>query len=252
MSALNSEVRDGVLVIQIDRPPVNALDVDTLNELTERLDKAVWEEQGAIVLTGSGSMFSAGADLRKVLDGGPEYINAGIVALSQAFEALFVFPRPVVAAVNGHALAGGCILTCASDYRIMSASAGTIGAVELKAGVPFPSWALEILRYAVNNEHVQEIVLTGRSYEPDEALVKGLIDEVVPGEELMDRAIAMAKELAAVPPNTYRLTKRALRKATVENAIKGAASTNEEIKATWRSPEVLDAIRKLLAGLGGS
>lgn len=250
MSALNSEVRDGALVIEIDRPPVNALDVETLNELTERLEKAVWEEQGAVVLTGKGSTFSAGADLHKVLEGGPEYVNAGIVALSQAFEALFVFPRPVVAAVNGHALAGGCIVTCACDYRIMSDSAGSIGAVELKAGVPFPSWALEVLRFAVNNEHLQEIVMTGRAYEPAEALDKGLVDEVVPHDQLMERALATAAELGAVPPNTYRLTKRALRKPAVEAAIKGAASTNEEVKATWRSPEVQDSIRKLLSTLG--
>jgi enoyl-CoA hydratase/carnithine racemase len=249
MTSFNSESRDGVLVIEIDRPPVNALDVETLNELTERLEKAVWEEQGALVLTGKGAAFSAGADLRKVLDGGPEYINAGIVALSQAFEALFVFPRPVVAAVNGYALAGGCILTCACDYRIMSESAGMIGAVELQAGVPFPSWALEVLRYAVNNEHLQEIVLTGRSYSPAEALSKGLVDEVVPESELMSRALAMATELGSVPANTFRLTKRALRKPAVEAAIKGAASTNEEVKATWRSPEVQEAIGKLLATL---
>ena len=226
------------------------MDVDGLNELTERLDKAVWEEQGALVLTGKGSTFSAGADLRKVLDGGPEYINAGIVAMSQAFEALFVFPRPVVAAVNGHALAGGCILTSACDYRIMSETAGTIGAVELKAGVPFPSWALEVLRHAVNNAHVQEIVLTGHSYPPAEALSKGLIDEVVPENELLPRALEMAAELSAVPANTYRLTKRALRKPAVEAAIKGAASTNEEVKAAWRSPEVQDAIRRLMESLG--
>ena len=243
-------MRDGVLVLEIDRPPVNALDVDSLNEFTERLEKAVWEEQGGVVLTGKGAMFSAGADLKAVLDGGPEYTNAGIVAMSQAFEALFVFPRPVVAAINGYALAGGCILTCGCDYRIMSASAGTIGAVELKAGVPFPSWALEILRFAVNNHHLQEIALTGRAYEPDDALEKGLLDEVVPAEALMTRAVEMANELAAVPANTYRLTKRALRKPAVEAAIKGAASTNEEVKAAWRSPEVLDAIRSLLSQLG--
>ena len=162
MGAINAERRDEILVLTIDRPPVNALDVDTLNDLTDVLGKAVWEGDGPVVLTGTGNVFSAGADLRRVLDGGPEYIAAGIAALSQAFEALFVFPRPVVAAVNGHALAGGCILTCASDYRVMADNA-TIGTVEVRAGVPFPSWALEIVRFVVPAHRLQEVVLTGRS-----------------------------------------------------------------------------------------
>jgi enoyl-CoA hydratase len=175
-------------------------------------------------------------------------VNAGIAALTRAFETLFVFPRPVIAAVNGHALAGGCILTCGCDYRIMSETAGTIGAVELKAGVPFPAWALEILRYAVNNHHVQEIVYTARSYAPDVALRMGLVDEVVPADDLMARAHEMAAELAAVPPTTFALMKRALRKPAVEAAREGAA-TDDEIKAAWRSEEVHDAIRALLASL---
>lgn len=251
MSAFHSEVTGSVLVIRLDRPPVNALDADTLHELADRLDAARSEAAESIVLTGTGSVFSAGADLFRVLEGDAADVDAGIDALSRAFEALFVFPRPVVAAVNGHALAGGAILTCACDYRIMSATTGTIGAVELRAGVPFPAWALEILRHAVANHHFQEIVFTGRSYPPHDALAKGLVDEVVPDGELMARAVQMADELASVPAVTYSLMKEAVRKPAVDAAVRGTIATDEQIKAAWRSPEVHDAIRKLLASLGG-
>jgi enoyl-CoA hydratase len=248
MAAIESELDGTTLVLRLNRPPVNALDVDTLEELSDQLDATESSDATAVVLTGAGTVFSAGADLYRVLEAGPDYIDAGIAALTRAFETLFVFPRPVVAAVNGHALAGGCILTCACDYRIMSESAGTIGAVELKAGVPFPAWALEVLRHAVNNHHVQEIVYTGRSYPPDVALDKGLVDEVVPSDALMARALEMADELAAVPPTTFALMKRALRKPAVEAARAGALG-DDEIKAAWRSQEVHDAIRALLASL---
>jgi len=248
MGAIESEPNGTTLILRLNRPPVNALDVDTLEELSDRLDEARSSDARAVVLTGAGSLFSAGADLYRVLEGGPGYIDAGIAALTRAFETLFVFPRPVVAAVNGHALAGGCILTCACDYRIMSASAGTIGAVELKAGVPFPAWALEILRYAVNNHHVQEVVYTGRSYAPDVARDMGLVDEVVAAGDLMERALEMAAELAAVPSTTFALMKQALRKPAVEAARAGALD-DDEIKAAWRSEEVHDAIRALLASL---
>jgi enoyl-CoA hydratase len=249
VGAIESELSDNTLVLRLNRPPVNALDAETLDELSDRLDAAVSEDVKAVVLTGTGNVFSAGADLYRVLEGGPEYVNAGIASLSRAFETLFVFPRPVIAAVNGHALAGGCILTCACDYRIMSETAGAIGAVELRAGVPFPAWALEVLRYAVNNEHVQEVVYTARSYVPADALSKGLIDEVTEPSELLPRAFAMATELAAVPPVTFGLMKRALRKPAVEAATREAAATDEEIKAAWRSEEVHDTIRALLASL---
>lgn len=228
---------------------MNALDAETLNDLSDRLDAARSEEARAVVLTATGNVFSAGADLHRVLEAGPDYIDAGIAALSRAFETLFVFPKPVVAAVNGHALAGGCILTCACDYRIMSESAGTIGAVELKAGVPFPAWALEVLRHAVNNDHVQEVVYTARAYPPQDALAKGLIDEVTPHAGLLSRALEMASELAAVPPQTFALMKRALRKPAVDAARRESAATDDEIKAAWRSEEVHDAIRALLARL---
>lgn len=249
MPAIASERRDGTLILRLDRPPVNALDVDTLNELSDRLDAAESEDVRAIVLTGTGSVFSAGADLFRVLEASPQEIDEGIVALSRAFRTLFVWPRPVVAAVNGHALAGGCILTCCCDHRIIADSAGTIGAVELKAGVPFPVWALEVLRYAVNNEHFQEVVYRGRSYPPEQARAMGLVDEVVSADGLIPHALEIADELAAVPPTTFGLMKRALRKGAVEVATREAAATDEEIKAAWRSEEVHDAIRALLASL---
>jgi enoyl-CoA hydratase/carnithine racemase len=115
--------------------------------------------------------------------------------------------------------------------------------------VPFPAWALEILRFAMNNDHVQEIVYTGRAYSPQDALAKGLVDEVVPGEDLMQRALQTAAELASVPAVTFGLMKEALRKPAIEAAAAGAAATDEEIKAAWRSDEVRDSIRKLLASL---
>lgn len=248
MGAISTETRDGMLVLTIDRPPVNALDVDTLNEVTDVLGKAVWEGEGPVVLTGTGNLFSAGADLRRVLEGGPDYVAAGITAMSQAFEALFVFPRPVVAAINGHALAGGCVLACAADYRVMAETA-TIGTVEVKAGVPFPSWALEIVRFVVPPHRLQEVILTGRSYAGADALAMGLVDEVVPDEHVMERAAEVAGELGAVPAETYRLVKHALRKPAIDAAVKGAAAMDSDVTTAWSSPEVQDAIRRLLASL---
>jgi enoyl-CoA hydratase/carnithine racemase len=198
-------------------------------------------------LTGTGSAFSAGADLRKVLAADPDYISAGIEALTRCFRTLFVFHRPLVAAVNGHALAGGAVLTCACDHRVMGGD-GLIGAIELKAGVPFPGWALEIVRYGANNEHAAEIINFGRAYEPGRALDIGLIDEVTDGD-VLDRAVEAARELATVPRKTFEITKRALRERTVHAADALSAVIDDDVKAAWSSPEVLDSIRRQLESL---
>jgi enoyl-CoA hydratase len=129
---------------------------------------------------------------------------------------------------------------------------GTIGAVELAAGVPFPAWALEPLRFAVNNHNFQEIALFGRAYKPEEALAMGLIDEVCPGDRLLTRCIERAHELARVPRPTFAATKGMLRAQAVAAANQSAADTDDAIKAAWKSPVVLDAVRDRMNALKGS
>src|SRR3712207_1415367 len=137
---LVTEDRDDVAVLRIEHGRVGALDVELLDALSE----AVTASDRALVLTGSGSSFSAGVDLRRILDGGRPYTDKLLAALSRTFRAMFDHPRPTVAAVNGHAIAGGCVLALACDLRLMSA--GRIGLAELAVGVPFPTSALEIVQ----------------------------------------------------------------------------------------------------------
>ena len=137
--------RDGVAILTLNSGPVNALDLELLSAVPGSL--AAVAESRAVVLTGSGRSFSAGVDLKRIVDGGPPYVGKFLPALSVALLALFEHPKPVVAAVNGHALAGGCVLAAACDIRLMSG--GTIGLAELAAGVPFPTVPLEIMRHAV-------------------------------------------------------------------------------------------------------
>jgi enoyl-CoA hydratase len=243
------EESDGVAIVRLDRPPVNALDVDMLEALADMFDDLASRDVDAAVLTGTGSVFSAGADLRRLLeaDVDADAIAGGIDALTRCFRTLFVFHRPLVAAVNGHALAGGAVLTCACDHRVMG-TGGLIGAIELKAGVPFPGWALEIVRYGANNEHVAEIVNFGRAYEPPRALDIGLIDEVTEGP-VLGRAVEAAQELAAVPRKTFEITKRSLRERTVHAADALSSAIDDDIKVAWASPEVLAAVRRQLESL---
>ena len=105
------------------------------------------DQARAVVITGSGSVFSAGVDLQRIVAGGPSYVREFLPALSDSFMAIFDHPGPVVAAVNGHAIAGGCVIAAACDVRLMAH--GKIGLAELSVSVPFPPVAMEIMRYAV-------------------------------------------------------------------------------------------------------
>jgi enoyl-CoA hydratase len=190
-------------------------------------------------------MFSAGVDLVRVVDKGAPYVREFLPALSAALETVFTSPKPVVAAVNGHAIAGGCILACAADYRVMARGDGRIGVPELRVGVPFPVVPLEILRYAVPNQ-LEGLVYGGATFSPDEAVDHGIVDAVAEPAELLDAAIAAAEQLAALPPAVFELTKRAVRGPARRRISQGAA-LDREVTEVWSAPETIAAIREYIA-----
>src|SRR5262249_16205419 len=143
---IHKETFNDLVVLRLEHGKVSALDLDLLVTFRECLIELRGSRCRGVVLTGTGSSFSAGVDWRRVLEGGGEYLKKFVAALDAALQELFEFPRPVIAAVNGHAIAGGCIVVCACDYRIMADGNGRIGVTELLVGVPFPATPLEILR----------------------------------------------------------------------------------------------------------
>ena len=174
-----------------------ALDIEFCHVITETI--RAHADAKAIVLTCTGTVFSAGVDLRRVHDGGVSYIAEFLPALDEPFLALFEAPRPVVAAINGHALAGGCLLAAACDLRLMSG--GAIGVTEMLVGLPFPLAGLEIMRYAFGGVTGRS-VLTAEKLDAAAARACGLIDELVDPDELMPRA------LSSVPRHSPRSLRR--------------------------------------------
>jgi enoyl-CoA hydratase len=208
---------DGVAVVRLAHGKVNALDLDLLKAITETFAELDSSTHRAIVLTGSGRALSAGVDLWRVIEGGPDYVRAFLPALSDAFLAVFRAGKPVIAAVNGHAIAGGAILAWACDHRMMADAAGRIGVTELHVGVPFPLAALEIVRSALGEVRARGAVITAATCQPGDALANGYVDELVAPEDLLDAAVAIAVRLAtAIPADTYRLTKAQLQQPVEE------------------------------------
>ena len=239
------EERGAVAVVRLDHGKVNVLDLELLVALTDTMRGLA--DGPAVVLTGTGSAFSAGVDLRRIVAEGPRYVRDFLPALSAAFLAVFDHPRPVVAAVNGHAIAGGCIIAAACDVRLMSG--GTIGLTELLVGVPFPTAALEIMRFAVGTA-VSTMALTGRTLAAEEAMRVGLVDAVVEPADLLDDAMRRAEELARSPAVAYALTKEQLRRPARQRIAERGPVDDPRVNEMWESEAGLSAIAAYLDRLG--
>jgi enoyl-CoA hydratase len=235
------QVSNAVTVVQFDHGRVSALDLEFLLALRAELAELAGTDT-ALVLIGTGSAFSAGVDLFRILDGGADYVAQFIPALSGVFDDLFAYRRPVVAAVNGHAVAGGCVMAACADYRFMAEGRGRIGVPEQLVGVAFPAIALAAVRYATGDVGVADLVNSGATYLPDEAQRRGLVDEVVPEAELLDRALSKAEQLAQVPAATFVHTKRSLRDRYWTEVETTGRQRDAEMLEVWKSPATMTAI----------
>jgi len=238
--------RGGVRVLTLEHGKVNALDVELLEALHTALGAAQEDSPGAIVLTGAGASFSAGVDLYRILDGGRVYIERYLPLLSACLMRLFVLPKPVVAAVNGHAIAGGAILAWACDRRLMAAGRGRIGVPELLVGVPFPVAALEIVRAATSDRVAAELALTGATCLPEEALQRAYIDAVVAPEALLDAACTAAESLRVLPPGAFALVKKQLRAPALARCERLGLAHDRAVSEAWCDPTSAAAIRAYL------
>jgi enoyl-CoA hydratase len=230
-----------VAIVRMTRGKANALDTAMCRDLAERLSQAEHGGARAVVLTGQGTVFSAGVDLLRVTDGGPGYLDEFLPALTDAFLAVFACPIPVVAAVNGHAIAGGCILVAACDHRVMNAEHGNIGVTELLVGVPFPVTALEILRFAAGTHRLAELIYTGRTYPAADAMALGLVDETAQAAEVLPVSVEIARQLAALPSESLRHTRGQIRGPVLER-ISGQRGTDDTVHRIWGSRATLDDI----------
>src|ERR1700758_1610520 len=234
-----------VQVLTFSSGRVNAQDVELLQDLTGALGELKRSGAGALVVTGAGRAFSAGVDLNRVVEGGAGYTDRLIPALSEAFEAMFCSPGPTVAAINGAAIAGGCVLACACDRRLISPEA-QIGASEVRVGVPFPVAALEVMRYACGR-HADDVLLGGRLYRGDEAVANGIAHRVV-ADDLLGAAVAEAADLGGIPADAYRHQKAQLRGATLAR-MRDSAPIDGEVRGMWGAEETQRRIAAYLEGL---
>ena len=247
MATVRAEDREaGVRLLTLDRPPANAITPQLLNDLTEALDAAREEESvRAIVLTGEGRFFSAGLDLRGGIDFAAAITPGGaadpFAALRDCLLTFLRFPKPTVAMLNGHAIAGGLILVLACDYRLGLDGEYRIGLNEVEIGASFPRAASEIVRLHLTHQQASELLLGAALYPAQQAVRLGVVDELIPADAFGATVLRRAARLGGFPRDAYAHTKAAL---VAEGVARIQADTPEEAMLTtavWTTPESVAA-----------
>ena len=222
--------REGVTVLTVDRPPVNAMDLEFLGDLVEAVERRAEEVPPAVVLAGRPGFFSAGVDLKVVPGYGRAEQRRMVEGINRMAIGVYGLSCPVVCAITGHAIAGGFVLAVCGDHRVASTE-GRYGLTEVKVGVPYPQAAIGVVRAELTAAAARVLVLGNRLVDAGECVRVGAFDEAVAPDAVIDRAVAVARELAALPAGVYARTKAELRSATL--ASLRAAAEHDPLLEGW-------------------
>ncbi len=246
MALTEVSTEQGIATITLARGKVNALDEPGVEELQRRLVELERDrEVRAVVLTGRGAFFSFGFDIPGFLDYSKEAFTGYLTKFTDLCRALFLFPRPVVAAINGHAVAGGCMLATACDHRVMVSDKARISLNEITFGASVFAGATETLRYCVGSANAQQILFSGAMYAAEQALALGLVDQVTTADALLPRARDVAAELARKAPAAFASIKSLLRDPIAAEAQRREADSIHEFVEIWYSEATRANLQKI-------
>jgi enoyl-CoA hydratase len=243
------EWRDGLALVRLTSGKANALNPRSLEAIERALDEATSGGARGLVVTGYDRFFSAGLDLVGLYGLEREAMDEFMARFDAVMLRVFAFPRPVVAALTGHAVAGGAVLALACDARVMGAGAWRFGLNEIRLGVPFPASALEIVRHAVPGRSVEAVLYGGELFDPPSALREGLLTEVAEGD-VIEAASRLCERLATGPAGPFETIKAALKAPAVERARATLEPLRRAFVDAWYAPEARRRIGEARVRLG--
>jgi 3,2-trans-enoyl-CoA isomerase len=236
MDLVQLHKREGIATLTLARGKVSAINGPVVEEMRARLKSLEHDpEVKSIVLTGAGKFFSFGFDVPEFLSFDKARFTQFLTRFTDLHTYLFLYPKPVVAALNGHTIAGGCMLALACDYRVMATGKGKISLNELGFGASVFAGITEMLRFAVGSADAAKVLYSGSMYSAEEAKSIGLIDEVVAEQDLMDAAFKMASTLGSKYPPAFAGIKSLLRKTVAEDIVRRQADSIREFVDIWYS-----------------
>ncbi len=236
--------------LRLNRPPVNALSTELISMLRQSLEQAPCDGARAIVLSGSPGLFTAGLDVPLLITLDRPGVEALWRELYGVMKALATSPIPVVAALTGHAPAGGTVLAIFCDYRIAAVGDYKIGLSEVQVGIPLPPVIFRALLRQVGPRQAERLSTAGLIVTPEEAFSIGLIDEIATASDVVERALAWCRGLLALPSSAMLAT-RELARADLAALFQGGFEEElHRVLDTWWSDETQNTLRTLVKKIG--
>ncbi len=246
MSLVEISNNENIAVIRLNRGKVNAINREMIDVIGSAFRQVEADPNiNGVVFTGSGKFFSFGFDIPELFPLSPEEFSEFLIAFSDLYKYLYLYQKPVVAALNGHTVAGGCMLATTCDYRIVSGGKAKLSLNEIALGVSVFAGSVEMLKAVVGHRNAEIIMLGGKMYSVGEAKKLGLVDEIVEEAELIDSALAKAKELGANRNEAYGTIKRLFRQQIADDFSKRERAGINRFVELWHSPETRDIIGKV-------
>jgi enoyl-CoA hydratase/carnithine racemase len=240
LSIVELRKSDGIATLRLDRGKVNAINDDMVAAIRGALRDCDQDDQvRAVIVTGTGKFFSFGFDVPELYPWDRDRFTRFIEDFTDLYAEMFLFRKPVVAAINGHAVAGGCMLALTCDYRMMTRGGAKISLNEVNFGSTVFAGSMEMLRFATGSANASTIHLSGNMYEADDALSLGLIDAVG------DDALPIAREMAAKHQPAFGSLKSLLRKPIVDEFRRREADAIREFVEIWYSPATRAELQKI-------
>jgi enoyl-CoA hydratase/carnithine racemase len=246
MHFVKVEIIEGVASVALSRGKVNAINQTVVDELRQCLETLATDpDLRAVVLTGRGKFFSFGFDVTEFLSYTKAEFTSYLTAFTDLYTYLFTYPKPVVAALNGHTIAGGCMLALACDYRLMAAGNAKISLNEITFGASVFAGSTEMLRFLIGSAKATDVLYSGSMYSAGQALELGLVQAVADGDQLIDRARRIAADLAVRPAPAFTSIKSLLRKPIAEEMMRREAASIGEFVDIWYTAETWAKIQKI-------
>lgn len=246
MEFIKTEIQNGIAILTLQRGKVNALNGAVIEEISASLQ--ILENDlkvRAVIITGQDKFFSFGFDIPEFVSYSKTAFTEFVINFTNLYSYLFLYPKPVVAALNGHAIAGGCMLALACDVRVMVLGKGKISLNEIGFGSSVFAGATEILRFHVGGKNATDILYHGNMYHADDAKKMNLIDSVVSEETLEAESIQAAKTLGEKYMPAFKSVKKFLREPVADNYRPREMESIKEFVENWYSDPTWENLKQI-------